>query len=124
QGDNLMVHAAIERIRPGDVVVLTMPEPAPVALVGELLVSQMQVRGAAGLLVDASVRDVEELVALGLPVWTRYVRVRGASKSGVGAVGEAVSVGGALVRAGDVVVLDRDGAVVVAEERVAAVLEA
>jgi len=124
QDDNLMVHACIERISPGDVVVVTMPEPAPVALVGELLATQMTLRGAAGLLVDASVRDFEELVALGMPVWTRWVRVRGAGKSAVGTVGEPVTVGGAAVRRGDLVVLDRDGAVVVARERAAEVLEA
>src|SRR5690606_39067993 len=69
QDDNLMVHACIEQIKAGDVVVLTMLEPAPVALVGDLLATQMKLRGAAGLLVDASVRDVEDLVKLGLPVW-------------------------------------------------------
>src|SRR5690606_17450116 len=83
----------------------------------------MKLKGAAGLLVDASVRDVDDLVELGLPVWARYVRVRGATKDGVGTVGEAVSVGGSLVRRGDVVILDRDGAVVVARERVGEVLE-
>ena len=124
QGDNLMVHAAIEHISPGDVVVLTMPEPAPVALVGELLVTQMKLRGAAGLLVDASVRDCDDLAALGLPVWTRWVRVRGAGKGVVGTVGEPVTVGGASVRRGDVVVLDRDGAVVVARERADEVMRA
>lgn len=124
QGDNLMVHAAIEHISPGDVVVLTMPEPAPVALVGELLVTQMKLRGAAGLLVDASVRDCDDLAALGLPVWARWVRVRGAGKGVVGTVGEPVTVGGASVRRGDVVVLDRDGAVVVARERADEVMRA
>src|SRR5690606_35675463 len=123
QGDNLMVHAAIEQIRPGDVVVLSMPQPAPVALVGDLLVTQMKLKGAAGLLVDASVRDVDELVELGLPVWARYVRVRGATKEAVGTVGQAVTVGGTLVRRGDVVILDRDGAVVVSEGRLDEVLE-
>lgn len=123
QGDNLMVHAAIEKIQPGDVVVLTMPEPEPVALVGDLLASQMKLKGAAGLLVDASVRDVEELIDLGLPVWARYVRVRGADKERVGSVGDSVTVGGTTVRRGDVVVLDRDGAVVVAQERVDEVLK-
>ena len=64
QDDNLMVHAVIERIEPGDVVVLSMPEPRPVALVGDLLATQAKVAGAAGLLIDASVRDVEELAPL------------------------------------------------------------
>ena len=81
QDDNLMVHAVIEQIQPGEVLVLTMPEPAPVALVGELLATQVKVRQAAGILVDAAVRDVDELVELGLPIWTRFIRVKGATKA-------------------------------------------
>ena len=103
---------------------LTMPEPAPVALVGELLATQAKGRGVAALLVDAAVRDVEELRELGLPIWARYVRVRGADKSVPGAIGEPVEVGGATIRQGDVVVLDADGAVVVEHERVDEVLAA
>jgi 4-hydroxy-4-methyl-2-oxoglutarate aldolase len=67
QDDNLMVHAAIEHILPGEVLILTMPEPAPVALVGELLATQAKVRGAAAILVDAAIRDVEELESLDCP---------------------------------------------------------
>ncbi len=77
QGDNLMVHAAMAETEPGEVLVLTMPEPAPVALVGELLATQAHERGAAALLVDASVRDSADLVKLGLPIWARWLRVRG-----------------------------------------------
>src|SRR5439155_1548201 len=80
QGDNLMVHAAMAATEPGDVLVLTMPEPEPVALIGELLATQAKARGAVAVLVDAAVRDVEELAGLGLPVWARYVRVSGATK--------------------------------------------
>ena len=76
-----MAHAVMAEIEPGDVVVLTMPEPAPVALVGELLATQARRRGAAALLVDAAVRDVEELARLGLPIWARWIRIRGATKT-------------------------------------------
>jgi 4-hydroxy-4-methyl-2-oxoglutarate aldolase len=124
QGDNLMVHAAIAEAEPGEVLVLTMPEPAPVALVGELLATQASGRGVAAVLVDAAVRDVEELRELGLPIWARYVRVRGADKQVVGSIGEPVDVGGATIRQGDAVVLDTDGAVVVERDRVADVLDA
>jgi 4-hydroxy-4-methyl-2-oxoglutarate aldolase len=124
QDDNLMVHAAIAHARPGDVLVLTMPEPRPVALVGDLLATQAQVRGVAGLLVDAAVRDVEELAELGLPVWARWIRVRGAAKDVPGTIDEPVAVGGARIAAGDVVVLDADGVAVVARERVDEVLAA
>lgn len=124
QNDNLMVHAVIEHIQPGEVLVLTMPEPAPVALVGELLATQVKVRGAAAILVDAAVRDVEELVKLGLPIWTRFIRVKGASKTKIGELNVPVTVGGTLVAPNDVIVLDADGAVCVKRERVAQVLQA
>jgi 4-hydroxy-4-methyl-2-oxoglutarate aldolase len=124
QGDNLMVHAAVAEARPGEVLVLTMPEPEPVALVGELLATQAQVRDVAALLVDAAVRDVEELQKLGLPVWARYVRVRGAEKKVPGTIGDPVEVGGATIRQGDTIVLDADGVVVVEQERVEEVLAA
>jgi 4-hydroxy-4-methyl-2-oxoglutarate aldolase len=124
QDDNLMVHAVMERVEPGDVLVLTMPEPQPVALVGELLATQAERRGAAAVLVDAAVRDVEDLRELGLPVWARWVRVRGADKGAVGSIDEAVEVGGAEIRPGDTVVLDADGVVVVRQERLEKVLAA
>jgi 4-hydroxy-4-methyl-2-oxoglutarate aldolase len=124
QDDNLMVHAAMAELEPGEVLVLTMPEPRPVALVGELLATQAKAHGAAAMLVDASVRDVEELVELGLPIWARWVRVKGANKDVPGAIGEPVTVGGATIRQGDIVVLDADGAAVVELERVDEVLAA
>ena len=102
-----------------------MPQPAPVALVGDLLATQAKVHGAAAMLVDASVRDVEELVELGLPIWARYVRVRGADEGDASASSTCpVEVGGATIRPGDIVVLDADGAAVVEHERVAEVLDA
>jgi 4-hydroxy-4-methyl-2-oxoglutarate aldolase len=124
QDDNLMAHAAVAEAAAGEVLVLTMPEPRPVALVGELLAMQAKVAGVAALLVDAAVRDVEELRELGLPIWTRYVRVTGAEKRVAGVIGQPVEVGGARIRQGDVLVLDADGAVVVERERVEEVLAA
>jgi 4-hydroxy-4-methyl-2-oxoglutarate aldolase len=124
QDDNLMVHAIIEHIQPGEVLVLAMPEPAPVALIGELLATQVKVRKAAGILVDASVRDVDELVELGLPIWSRFIRVKGATKTKIGELNGMVMVGGTRITTGDFVVLDSDGGVCVKQERVDAVLKA
>jgi 4-hydroxy-4-methyl-2-oxoglutarate aldolase len=124
QDDNLMAHAAMAAVQPGEVLVLTMPEPRPVAIVGDLLVTQAKVHGAAAILVDGAARDIDELVELGLPVWARWVRVRGAVKEAVGSIGDPVTVGGALIRQGDVLVLDADGVAVVEAERVSEVLEA
>lgn len=113
QDDNWAVHAVMAALQPGDVLVLAMPEPRPVALVGDLLLTQAQVHGAAGVLIDASLRDFEEVRDLGLPVWTRWVRVRGAVKADPGKVDAPVTVGGALIHPGDIVILDSDGAVVI-----------
>ena len=124
QGDNLMVHAVMEQVQPGEILILTMPEPEPVALIGELLATQALVRQVAGILVDASVRDMEELQSLGLPIWTRWIRVRGATKTHVGTINEAVTIGGTSIAAGDLVLLDADGAIALAAERVPAILEA
>lgn len=123
QGDNLMVHAVMAQVQPGDVLVLTMPDPAPFALVGELLATQAAVRGAAGMLIDAAVRDLDELEELGLPIWARFVRAQGATKDDVGELGLPVVVGGIEIRQADIVVLDRDGAVVLPVERAAEIQE-
>ena len=124
QGDNLMVHAVLSRAQPGEVLVLTMPRPEPIALVGDILATQAKVRGVAAMLIDAAVRDVDELIELGLPIWARYVRARGPKKTEVGTIDEPVMMGDAVIRAGDVVVLDGDGAVVVERERLSEVLQA
>jgi 4-hydroxy-4-methyl-2-oxoglutarate aldolase len=124
QDDNLMVHAVIEQIQPGEVLVLSMPEPTPVALVGELLAIQVKVRGAAAILVDASIRDVDELVELGLPIWTRFIRAKGATKTKIGELNKTVTVGGTQISPGDIVVLDADGAVCIKHERADDVLKA
>jgi len=122
QGDNLMVHAAMAALQPGEVLVITMPEPAPFALFGGLLAIQARVRGAAAVLVDAAVRDIDELAADGPPTWTRWVRIQGAVKATPGELDVPVTVGGAVIRPGDAVVLDADGVAVVSAEQVDEVL--
>jgi 4-hydroxy-4-methyl-2-oxoglutarate aldolase len=124
QDDILMVHAAMDRLERGDVLVLTMPEPRPVALLGELLATQAKGREAAAVLIDAAVRDTEELRELGLPVWARWIRVQGAARAEVGEIDVPVEAGGAAISPGDAVVLDADGAVVVAEHRLDEVAKA
>ena len=119
-----MVHALVAHARPGDVLVLTSAEPAPVAFVGDLLATQAQAQGVAGILVDGAVRDLDELAELGLPIWTRFVRAQGATKGEVGKLDVPVVVGGVEIRPGDLVVMDCDGAVVVPTDRVDEMLPA
>jgi 4-hydroxy-4-methyl-2-oxoglutarate aldolase len=124
QDDILMVHAAMDRLEAGDVLVLTMPEPKPVALLGELLGTQAKGRGAAAVLIDAAARDTEELRQLGLPVWAHWIRVQGADRAELGELDVPVEVGGAVISPGDAVVLDADGAVVIAKDRLDEVAQA
>ncbi|TAM75620.1 4-carboxy-4-hydroxy-2-oxoadipate aldolase/oxaloacetate decarboxylase [bacterium] len=124
QGDNLMVHAALKELEAGEILVLSMPLPEAVALMGELMVRQARARGAAGILVDGAVRDVEELQSLGVPVWARFIRARTATKRHIGAVNVPVTVGSCLIQPGDVVVLDADGGVAVEAAKAQPVLQA
>jgi 4-hydroxy-4-methyl-2-oxoglutarate aldolase len=118
QGDNLMAHELLTDVRPGDVLVLTMPHPAPFALMGDLMVTQAKVQGAAALLVDAAVRDIEALRDIGLPIWTRWVSMRGTTKALKGPIDEPVVVGNQVIAAGDIVILDADGVAVVPKDEV------
>ncbi|GGO44831.1 4-carboxy-4-hydroxy-2-oxoadipate aldolase/oxaloacetate decarboxylase [Streptomyces daqingensis] len=118
QGDNRAVHELMPHVRPGEVLVLTMPEPEPVALFGDLLATQAAACGAAAVLVNAAVRDSADLARLGYGTWTRWRRARGATKSERGSVNVPVEIGGTTVAPGDVVVLDDDGVTAVASSDV------
>lgn len=113
RGGNRAVHGVMKRLQPGEVLVVTTDEPQPIALFGELLVLQARQAGAAAILVDGAVRDVDALAGLGLPVWARWVRSRGAGKDEASSYDVAVVMGGAEIHPGDAVVLDGDGAVVI-----------
>ena len=109
QDDNLGVHIAIDRLLPGEILVVTMPEPRPVAVVGEILALFAKTKWAVGLMIDAAVRDVDELAEVGLPVWARWITSTGAIKSDPGRHDIKVSVGGHTTSPGDLLVLDGDG---------------
>jgi 4-hydroxy-4-methyl-2-oxoglutarate aldolase len=122
-GDNRAVHEVMAHVQPGEVIVLTMHDPEPVALVGELLATQAIAQGAVGVLVDAAVRDCAQLADMGLTTLTRWRHVRGATKNERGRVNVDVTVGGTVVRSGDIVVLDDDGATSVRAEDVDGLLD-
>lgn len=123
QGDNVMVHACIEHIQPGEIVVLAQPESQASALIGDMLVTQMEAAGAAGVLLNGAVRDFEELVEMGMPIWAQFVRVRGATKTEVGRLNVPVAMGGVIIYPGDIVVMDTDGAITVRPSRLDEILE-
>jgi len=123
-GDNLMLHAALEFAKPGDIIMLTTYSGNSMhGMFGELLALECQVMGIVGLITDAGVRDVNSLRQMKFPVWSKYITALGTSKNRPGWVNVPITIGGVLVKPGDFVVADDDGVVVIQRERVKEVLE-
>ncbi|MFT4305589.1 MAG: 4-carboxy-4-hydroxy-2-oxoadipate aldolase/oxaloacetate decarboxylase [Microbacterium sp.] len=123
-GDNLMVHVAIEQSQAGDVIVVVPRGDSPYGHIGELMATQMQVRGVRGYVTSAGVRDTAELRAMGFPAWAAHIAAEGCVKDTPGSVNVPVVLGGAVVNAGDIVVADDDGVTIVPRADAARVLAA
>lgn len=123
-GDNLMIHAAIAVVRPGDVLVVATFSESTDGMFGELLAESCRAHGVAGLVIDAGVRDTSELTALVFPVWSRAVSAQGTTKTIAGSVNVPIVCAGAHVDPGDVILGDADGVVVVPRETAGAVAAA
>ena len=122
-GDNLTVHKAMLEARPGDVLVVSCGGFVNAGGFGELMATTCQVKGIAGIVIDGACRDKNELIDMGFPTFARATCPNGTLKENCGATGTAVLCGGALVRAGDIVVGDCDGVVVIPREEAEGVLE-
>lgn len=123
-GDNLMIHAAVEQCRPGDIVVVTTASESTDGLFGELLATSLRSRGVRGLITTTGVRDTEELRLMSFPVWSAAVSAQGTVKATGGSVNIPVAIGRTVVRPGDVVIADDDGIVLVPRRDTAAAIEA
>ena len=121
-GDNLMIHAAMAMAKPGDVLVIDGKADRTCALMGSIMLTACKKLGLAGVVIDGSVRDTEELRELGFPVWAIGANPNGPTKNIAGRINWPVSCGGVAVRPGDLIVGDADGVVVVEREKTASLL--
>ncbi|AEM85676.1 RraA family protein [Streptomyces violaceusniger] len=116
-GDNKAVIAALEHIRPGDILVINAFGHDGRAIIGDNLAQRFAVYGAAGAVVDGYVRDAAIIGELGVPVFARGLTPAGPFKNGPGTIGEPVAIGGVVVNPGDIVAADGDGVIVIPPHR-------
>ena len=122
-GDNKILHRAYAYAQPGDVLVAHCSDYYEAGYWGDLMSLGAKTKGLAGLVIDACVRDADDLEAMNFPVFSRGLCIRGTSSVGGGTLDEPIVIGGVTIHPGDIIVGDRDGVVVVAQDRLAEAIE-
>jgi regulator of RNase E activity RraA len=121
-GDNLMIHAAMAMAKPGDVLVIDGKGDQTAALMGTIMMTVCKKLGIAGVVIDGAARDSLEIEEMDFPVFCVGTNPNGPTKMVPGRIGHPVSVGGVMVHAGDFVIGDADGVVVVEREKIEGLL--
>ncbi len=115
-GDNLALHQGIYAAQPGDVLILDCHGYTEAGHFGDIMALACKMQGIAGVVIDGSCRDAEDIRELGLPVFVRTFNPSGTVKASLGKVNVPVSCGGIRVNPGDIIIGDCDGVVVVPQE--------
>ncbi|WP_124076952.1 RraA family protein [Burkholderia gladioli] len=121
-GDNLMIHAALSLAKPGDVLVIDGKGDQTCALMGTIMMHAARKRGLAGVVMDAAVRDAEDIEEMDFPVFSVGTNPNGPTKEVGGRIGHPISCGGVTIHPGDFITADRDGVMCVEREKVESLL--
>ncbi len=121
--DCLAAFGTLDVIQPGDVVLVKADSFTETAVIGDLLLGMMKNNGAAAFVTDGLVRDTPGIRGVGIPCFAAGVTPNSPAKTGPGTVGLPIVIGGVAVDAGDIVVGDEDGVVIVPRTRIAETLK-
>lgn len=120
--DNLMLHYALLKVQPGEVLVVDAKAFVEAGPWGDVLTEQAISKGVAGLVINGAVRDATSITEMGFPVFCRALSIKGTGKNQPGEINIPVHIGGVRIRSGDIVVGDQDGIVIVPREDVTQVV--
>ncbi|HER24777.1 MAG TPA: 4-carboxy-4-hydroxy-2-oxoadipate aldolase/oxaloacetate decarboxylase [Candidatus Atribacteria bacterium] len=112
-GDNIMLHKALEKAQEGDIIVATVGDEYEYGYWGDLMAIQAKTKKIGGLAIDGCVRDSEEIIEMGFPIFSRGVAIRGTVKASLGLINYPINFGGTTVNPGDLILGDDDGMVCV-----------
>lgn len=115
-GDNLMIFLAVEKAKPGDVLVIDGEGSMDRALVGEILATFAEAQKLGGFVINGCIRDYEVLSKMEIPIFAKGRTPNGPYRNGPGEINVPVSIGGKVVHPGDIIIGDDDGVIVVKPE--------
>ena len=122
-GDNMLLHRAYAYAKPGDVIIANCAGFYEAGYWGDLMSLGAKTKGINGLVIDGCVRDADDIEAMGFPVFSRGLCILGTSNHGDGFLNEPIIIGGVLINPGDIIIGDRDGVVVVPQNRIKEAIE-
>jgi len=121
--DNILLHRAYAYAKPGDVIIANCSGFYEAGYWGDLMSLGAKTKGINGLVIDGCVRDADDIEAMGFPVFSRGLCILGTSNHGDGFLNEPIVIGDVLINPGDIIIGDRDGVVVVPQNRITEAIE-